>query len=77
MLFIKKTKPESHTSRILKQLKKAGKYGCYNHELAKPGIGGIGWHRRITDLRKSGEKIIMLRLSNGKVKYFYADKMDN
>lgn len=66
-----KTKHSSHEQRILQQLKKAGKYGCYGHELAKAGVGGLAWHRRITDLRKDGENIITVRISRGIFKYYY------
>ncbi len=70
MLF-KKSKYESQSTKILKKLKKAGKYGQTNYELAKVCIG---WHRRITDLRKSGEPIVTVRISRGIFKYYLVDK---
>lgn len=67
-----KMKPKtSHTSRILQELKKAGRYGKYNYELSKPQVGGLCYHRRITDLRKSGENIVTVRISQGIFKYYY------
>lgn len=69
-----KTSHESHETKILKALKKAGRYGAYNYELAKPNVGGLAWHRRITELRKSGENIVTVRLSKGVFKYYYVNE---
>jgi hypothetical protein len=64
MFLIKKPKHESQSTKILKKLKKAGRYGQTSHELAKVCLC---WHRRITDLRKSGEPIVTLRFENIKL----------
>lgn len=74
MLFVK-TKPVSREARILAYLKKCGHYGAFNHDLAKPGIGGLAWHRRITDLRKDGVNITTIRISKGVFKYFLDDDL--
>jgi hypothetical protein len=70
MLFVK-TKPASHEQRILQALKKAGHYGAYGHDLAKPSVGGLAWHRRITDLRQEGVNISTVRINRSTFKYFY------
>ena len=57
----------SKEAQILAHLKKCGRYGAYNYELSKICLS---WHRRITDLRKSGEHIVMVRLSGGTTKYY-------
>lgn len=61
---------ESHETKIFKALKKAGKHGAYNFDLAKPNVGGICWHRRITDMRKDGIVIKHVQITNTIHKYF-------
>lgn len=63
-------KPVSHKQKVLQHLKKCGKYGAYSYELAKPNLGGLCWHRRITDLRKEGFVIDGIQVKNGIWKYF-------
>lgn len=60
----------SHEARILVYLKKKGKHGACNYELSHPEVGGLAWHRRITDLRKEGWLIVPLRLKNGVWAYY-------
>lgn len=69
MLFMK-TKPASHEARILAHLKHAGHYGAWNYDLARQSVGGLAWHRRITDLRKEGYNISRIQVSKGSHKYF-------
>lgn len=64
-----KTKPTSHSQRILNHLKKCGRYGSWNYELARPTIGGLAWHRRITDLRQDGHNIVKVRIGSN-FKYY-------
>ena len=61
-------KPKSQVARILELLKRAGGQGVYNYELSRVCLS---WHRRITDLRKSGEHIQSVRLKRGIYKYYY------
>lgn len=68
-MFLLKNKP-SHHDRILKHLKKCGRYGSWNYELARESIGGLAWHRRITDLRKEGHNIVKARMTGGSFKYY-------
>lgn len=62
----------SRTARVLEQLKKSGYRGSFNHELAR--VGGLAWHRRVTDLRKEGYLISAIRIDGGTFKYFYDPK---
>lgn len=61
-------KPKSQTAKILEQLKKAGRYGLFNYELSK---SCLSWHRRVGDLRKSGENIVVVRIKGGVYKYYW------
>lgn len=69
MLFTR-TKPVSHTARILQHLKKVGPHGAFSYDLARPNLGGLSWHRRITDLRKEGHHISTVRVSRSIFKYY-------
>lgn len=71
LLFVKQPKYQSHEAKVLAHLKKAGHFGAYSYELARPTVGGLAWHRRITDLRKDGERISTVRISRSVFKYFY------
>lgn len=64
MLFKPK---ESQQTRILKALKKAGRYGLWNYELSRICLS---WHRRIGQLREDGYGISAVRVSKGNFKYF-------
>lgn len=67
MLFTK-TKPVSVEGRVLALLKKNKRYGVFNYEVAK--VGGLAWHRRVTDLRQDGHNIQAVRISRGVFKYY-------
>lgn len=69
MLFAK-SKPSTREGRVLQQLKKAGHYGTYGHELARPGVGGHRFGSAIADLRKDGHSISVVRITNGNYKYY-------
>lgn len=71
MLFVK-SKPVSVEGRVLAQLKKSQPYGSFNYELAK--VGGLAWHRRVTDLRQDGHNIQAVRISKGVFKYYLNDE---
>lgn len=66
--FVKEAKPvETHETKIFKALKKAGRHGLWNYELANVCID---WHRRIGDLRSSGINIRPERQKDGGWKYY-------
>lgn len=65
-------KPASHSAQVLQQLKKSGTHGSFNYELAR--VGGLAWHRRITDLRKSGVNIQAVRINGGVYKYYFTQE---
>lgn len=67
MLLFKKTSHESDSTKIYKQLKKAGHYGQTNYELSRVCLS---WHRRIGDLRADGVNIQCVRLTKGTFKYY-------
>lgn len=74
MLF---TKPkESHKSRILKQLKRSGKYGSWTHELVKPSVGGHRLSSYIKQLRKDGYGISVVKINNFEHKYYLVSSPD-
>lgn len=60
-------KQETLESKVFKALKRAGRHGVYNHELARLGIA---WHRRIGDLRADGINIQCVRIDKGVFKYY-------
>lgn len=66
-----KTRHETHTSRILKHLKRCGDHGAWTHELARQSIGGHRFSAYIADLRKEGHNISRIRITNYESKYFY------
>lgn len=69
MLFTH-TKPASHESRLLSELKKNRHYGVFNYILARPSVGGLGYRGRISALRKDGYGISAIRISTGIFKYY-------
>lgn len=66
----------SHEARVLRYLKKKGRHGAFNHQLAHPEIGGLSWHRRIGNLRSEGHNIIRVHLKGGVWKYYYVKSDD-
>lgn len=70
MKLFHKVKPVTSEGRILAYLRLCGDHGAFNYELAKQSIGGLAWHRRITDLRQEGFDIVTIRISKGTFKYF-------
>lgn len=67
MFTFKRRKPISTTLKILNHLRRVGKHGAYNYELANICLS---WHRRITDLRKKGFIIKRIRITQGVSKYY-------
>lgn len=70
LLKRKPTSPKTHEAKILEALKTAGSHGMWNFELAREGLGGLAWHRRITDLRVEGYNIQHERQFTGGHKYY-------
>ena len=68
-MFLVKSR-ESHKSRILKQLKRSGKYGSWTHELVKPSVGGHRLSSYIKQLRKDGYGISVVRINQYESKYY-------
>lgn len=69
MLFLK-PKHESHESRILKHLKKAGHHGEFNYNLSKQSVGSWDWRKYISNLRHDGYNIQRVQVSRAVHKYY-------
>lgn len=72
MLLLHKT-VKTHEQRIMEALKKAGHFGMWTRDLAKPNCGGHRFSAYIRDLRKDGHNISRVRISNYESKYFLDD----
>jgi hypothetical protein len=66
--YIASTKHESLETKVYKALKKAGKRGLWNSELAM--VGKLSWHRRIGNLRADGVNIQSVHIKGSGWKYY-------